>query len=266
VKPGEIVELSVETGTPVERVTLTGLGEPKDLWRTDAVTRWRGLVGIDVEIPPGPLTLTILATAPGATTSTTYALTVEPAVFAERHLKVDPRFVTPPAGVRPRIEREARRLNALYALVSTDLAAPTVFAPPVPQPRSSPFGVRSIFNGEPRSRHNGLDFASPAGTRIRAPAPGRIVLVDDLYYTGNTVVIDHGHGLVSLFAHMTRTGVVEGTRVRRGALLGTVGSTGRSTGPHLHWTVRLAGARVDPAALLDLFPPSRPPPPRRRAR
>lgn len=180
-------------------------------------------------------------------------LTIEPAAFAERHLTVPPRYVEPPASARPRIEQEAKRLHAIYEVTSD--RTPGAFAPPVPHPRSSPFGSRSIFNGVPRDRHSGLDFSSPAGAVIRAPAAGAIVLVAPLYYTGHTVVIDHGQGLYSVLAHMERTSVREGQVVERGAAVGRVGATGRATGPHLHWSVRLGGVRVDPAALLELLGP-----------
>ena len=158
------------------------------------LARGAALAGLDVEQPPGPLALTILgARASGGPLSQVVALAVEPAAFAERRLNVPPRFVDPPESERPRIEREAVRLHAIYQAVSSD-SQPGGFVPPVPHPRSSPFGSRSVFNGVPRDRHAGLDFASPAGAVIRAPAPGRVVLVADLYYTGNTVVIDHGQG------------------------------------------------------------------------
>ena len=181
-----------------------------------------------------------------------------PASFAERHLTVAPRFVDPPESARPRIEREAVRLRAIYDTVSTT-RPPGLFVPPVPHPRSSPFGSRSVFNGQPRDRHAGLDFASPAGAVIRAPAAGRVALVAPLYFTGNTVVLDHGYGVHSILAHMQRTSVRAGQVVARGARLGTVGATGRATAAHLHWSVRVGATRVDPASVLDVLaaPPNR---------
>jgi murein DD-endopeptidase MepM/ murein hydrolase activator NlpD len=116
------------------------------------------------------------------------------------------------------------------------------------------FGVLSIYNGETRSRHSGADFLSPAGTPIAAPAAGRVLLAQDLYFTGNTVIVDHGLGLFSLFAHLSAIEVADGAAVAAGDLVGKVGSTGRVTGPHLHWTVRLGGARVDPLSLLASAP------------
>ncbi len=214
------------------------------------------LAGLDADQAPGPLVLTVLGSrASGRPLSTVVTLAVEPATFAERRLTVPPKFVDPPESERPRIERERERLQAIYGTTSDRL--PGVFVAPVRHRRSSPFGSRSIFNGVPRERHGGLDFASPAGSMIHAPAAGIVVLVGPLYWTGNTVVLDHGQGLYSILAHMTRTLVREGQVVARGARLGTVGATGRVTGPHLHWSVRLGGTRVDPASVLELLGPQR---------
>jgi hypothetical protein len=251
-RPGEILDVSVRTPVPLTAIAATLGGRPIPVWRVTPTT-WRGIAGLDVEQPVGPIDLVVGGTpASGPPLSRTVALTIEPAAFVERHLSVPPRFVDPPASALPRIEREAKQLHAIYDTTSAD-RAPGDFAAPVPQRRSSPFGSRSIFNGEARERHGGLDFASPAGAIIRAPAAGRVVLVAPLYFTGNTVVIDHGQGLYSILAHMSRTSVRPGQVVERGAAVGLVGATGRATGPHLHWSIRLGGARVDPAAVLELL-------------
>jgi murein DD-endopeptidase MepM/ murein hydrolase activator NlpD len=121
-------------------------------------------------------------------------------------------------------------------------------------PATSNFGSRSIFNGQPRAPHAGIDYRGAVGTPIVAPNAGRVVLAEDLFLTGNTVVVDHGLGLYSLFAHMSRLDVKAGDDVATGTPVGLVGATGRVTGPHLHWSVRLGAARVDPAALLLLGP------------
>jgi murein DD-endopeptidase MepM/ murein hydrolase activator NlpD len=251
-KPGEILVIDVRTPVATPTITATLGDRTVPLWRV-STRAWRGLAGLDVEQAPGPLALAVVATPPqGPPLSRTLSLEVQPATFAERHLTVPPRFVDPPESERPRIEREAIRLRAIYDAVSTDLD-PGVFVAPVPHRRSSPFGSRSVFNGQGRDRHAGLDFASPAGAIIRAPAAGRVVLVDPLYFTGNTVVIDHGRGLYSILAHLQRTLVGDGQIVARGDRLGTVGATGRATGPHLHWSVRLGSIRVDPASVLAVL-------------
>jgi murein DD-endopeptidase MepM/ murein hydrolase activator NlpD len=258
VRPGEVLAIDVQAPNAVTEVTATLGDRTIPVWRVSA-RAWRGLAGLDVEQTPGPLPLTVTATpAHGPPLSRTLTLDVQPAAFAERHLSVPPRFVEPPESERPRIAREAEQLRAIYDTVST-AHPPGPFAPPVPHRRSSPFGSRSVFNGQARDRHAGLDFASPAGAIIQAPAGGRVVLVAPLYFTGNTVVLDHGYGVHSILAHMQRTLVREGQVVERGARLGTVGATGRASGPHLHWSVRVGSTRVDPAALLDLLAAPAPP-------
>src|SRR5262249_45324326 len=152
---------------------------------------------------------------------------------------------------------EAKLLEKIWATVTPQprvgsgfLVKPR-FTAPVPQPSNSAFGSRSIFNGQARSPHSGADFLSPAGTQVKAPSWGRVVLARELYYSGNTVIIDHGLGLYSLFAHLEKMSVQEGDKVA-GTVIGLVGATGRVTGPHLHWAVRLNVARVDPLSLLWL--------------
>jgi len=124
------------------------------------------------------------------------------------------------------------------------------FRAPVPDAANSSFGTRSIYNGQSRSPHGGTDFLSPSGRLIKAPNAGRVVLAGSLYFTGGTVVLDHGAGVLSLFAHLSTIDVHEGDVVKTDDVIGAVGATGRVTGPHLHWAVRLAGARVDPLSLL----------------
>ena len=115
------------------------------------------------------------------------------------------------------------------------------------------FGTRSIFNGHPRQPHGGTDFISPTGTPIHAPNSGRVVVASELYFTGNTVVIDHGLGVFSMLAHLSVMDVHVGDSVIAGQIVGQVGATGRVTGPHLHWAVRVGGARVDPLAVLAIL-------------
>ena len=125
-----------------------------------------------------------------------------------------------------------------------------LFARPVSEANNSAFGSRSVFNGEARSPHSGADFLSPAGTPVHAPNRGRVVLAKELYFSGNTVILDHGLGLFSLIAHLSVIDVAAGDTVTAGQVVGKVGATVRVTGPHLHWAVRLGGARVDPLSLL----------------
>jgi murein DD-endopeptidase MepM/ murein hydrolase activator NlpD len=216
-------------------------------------TTWEVLVGIDLDATPGTYPVSVDAGQASTAVHRTYSLVVAPKKFATRKLTVDENFVNPPANMQERISRESARLAELWQHSTPARLWSGPFVRPVPHEANSAFGTRSIFNGQPRSAHSGADFLSPAGTPIKAPNAGQIVLAEDLYYSGNTVVIDHGLGLYSLFAHLSVIGVKPGVAVATGDIVGKVGATGRVTGPHLHWMVRAGGARVDPLALLELM-------------
>ncbi len=213
---------------------------------------WQALIGVDLDVKPGRHTASITAADGTRTHSTTRTIVVTDKAFPTRRLTVEPRYVEPPADVTARIASEAKRLNAIWASRTPERLWTGTFVAPVPDRANSAFGSRSVFNGQPRSPHGGADFLSPTGRPIRAPAAGRVVLAEDLYFTGGTVVVDHGLGLVSLFAHLSAIDAEPGQLVSPGDVLGRAGATGRVTGAHLHWTVRLAGTRVDPLALIEV--------------
>jgi murein DD-endopeptidase MepM/ murein hydrolase activator NlpD len=244
--PGDVVVLTI-AGVDADGALRVRAFE-RDLPSFVSAGKRRALVGVDLDVRPGIHSIALEA----GDRRTSYSLRVLPRAFATRRLTVDPAFVNPPEAERPRIERERERLDSLWKTWTPEKLWVGAFGAPVPEPANSAFGTRSILNGEPRSPHGGADFPSPAGTPIEAPNAGRVVLAEALYYTGNTVVVDHGLGLYSLFAHMTDIRVQGGDAVKKGDVLGTVGSTGRVTGAHLHWSVRLNGARVDPVALVRL--------------
>ncbi len=249
-QPGEVVRVDIRSDRALDTIRVTALGHTSRAY-TAGDGLWRALVGIDLDVPPGEHPVGIEAAgADGTPLTETVALTIVSKDFPTRTLHVDPRFVTPPAGVLARIRREQEQLSRIFADTSNPPAWDGPFVVPISGTMVSGFGVRSVFNHQPRAPHGGADFASPTGTPIHAPNAGLVVLAAPLYYTGNTVVIDHGGGLVSLFAHLSKTLVTEGDRVTRGEVVGKVGATGRVTGPHLHWTVRLNGARVDPLSLV----------------
>jgi murein DD-endopeptidase MepM/ murein hydrolase activator NlpD len=252
-QPGEVVRLELKASSPLVRARAFAFGDDIQLQSTADPAVRAGLVGIDLSRAPGDEAVRVEATtSDGATLSAEERLTVAPKTFPTRHLRVDPAFVNPPASALPRIRREARRLAAIFAAATPETRWSSPFVPPVGEPANSRFGTRTVLNGEPRGPHTGADFPSPAGTPVRAPNDGLVVLADSLYFSGETVVVDHGAGLYSLFAHLSRMDVEPDQRVARGAVVGAVGATGRVTGPHLHWAVRLRGARVDPVSLLSV--------------
>jgi murein DD-endopeptidase MepM/ murein hydrolase activator NlpD len=249
-QPGELVVLNVAApGASSVRVRAFGSDVPG---MPAGTGRWRALIGIDLDRKPGTYAVAVTS---DAGEHAVYELVVAPRRFPTRRLTVNPDFVTPPESERPRIEREAALLASVYRASAAEALWQGPFARPVPQPANSAFGTRSIFNGVPRNAHGGADFLSPAGTPIHAPNAGKVVIARNLYYSGNTVVIDHGLGLFSTLAHLSAFDVREGDLVTAGQILGRVGATGRVTGPHLHWAIRVADARIDPLSVLELLGP-----------
>ncbi len=253
--PGEVAVLNVRIDGPTASLTASAFGKELHFFPAGPTNLSSALIGIDLTVDPGAHPVTIRAEgADGTVDERTYVLEVEPKEFATRNLTVNPNFVDPPAEVIERIQREARQLAAIFPVASAARLWRGGFVRPVPGDATSAFGRRSVFNGQPRSPHSGADFRAAEGTPIRAPNAGLVVLAADLYFSGNVVIIDHGWGLYSYFAHLSAIDVAEGDQVRQGDTVGKVGATGRVTGAHLHWTVRLNDARVDPVALLELFP------------
>lgn len=250
VQPGEVVRLDISSTRPVTSLTVRAFDRSVAVARV-APDAWFALIGIDLDVAPGDYPVTVgVAHADGTRTDHVQSLAVEPKDFPTRQLRVAPRFVNPPPSMQHRIDRERRQLGTLFRAVGPEPRWTGSFLRPIEVSVVSGFGVRSVYNGEPRAPHSGADFASPAGTPVLAPGGGRAVLAEPLYFTGRTVVIDHGLGLISLLAHLSRIDVRVGEDVVAGARVGLVGATGRATGPHLHWTVRLQGARVDPLSVI----------------
>jgi len=210
------------------------------------------LLPIGLEVPEGHYPLLVaLVDQQGRTTAEELQLHVGHKERPLEQLTLPENMVSPDAESLARIDREGKQLNEIFALRSPRLW--THFERPVDEEVSSVFGKRRLMNGKPRSPHSGTDFRSPDGTPVRSFSNGRVILAADLFYTGQTVVVDHGEGLFSLYAHLSEVLVNQGHELLAGDVLGKVGSTGRSTGAHLHLTVRLLAERIDPLALLAAF-------------
>lgn len=219
----------------------------------------RAYLGIPISEAPGPnayeLVFADASTLP-------VAFTVAAKDYPEQRLTIKNRkMVNPDPEQLARIRSETQRMRAVYRSYTDRSKLPekvrsqplVPFAQPVPGVVSSPFGRRRVLNGEPRSPHSGLDIAAGTGTPIAAPAPGVIALTGDFYFNGQTVFIDHGEGLITMYCHLSKIDAVEGAAIERGEVLGEVGATGRVTGPHLHWSVSLNGHRVDPITAMSLW-------------
>lgn len=254
-QPGELVLADITAPADTGTVSVSVFGSDWPAFRTDTGT-WRAPIGIDLDARPGSYPLLVRRTGPEPTTLTRMVV-VLPKQFRRRTLRVAPEFVDPPPQTVERLEREAVLMREAYATTDPEARWRDGFSRPVDERANSSFGTRSVFNGKPRNPHAGTDFLSPSGTLVHAPAGGRVVVARDLFFTGNTVVLDHGLGVFSMLAHLSRLDVHEGQVVTRGEGLGAVGATGRVTGPHLHWALRLGTARVDAMSALALLPVGR---------
>jgi murein DD-endopeptidase MepM/ murein hydrolase activator NlpD len=251
-QPGEVVMLTVGSARPLREVRIGAFNRSFPCFETADPLKWSGLFGIDLDTKPGRHVVLVTGRdADGKAVTVEYAVTVVPKKFATRTLTVDPKFVSPPREALARIQKESETVRAIFDAVSPERYWTGPFLLPVPGKPISEFGKRSVYNGQPRSPHTGTDFAGATGTPIKAPNAGRVVLAANLYYSGNTIILDHGYGLYSYFGHMSAFSAQEGDMVAAGDVVGEVGATGLVTGPHLHWSVRLAGTRVDPLSLVD---------------
>jgi biotin carboxyl carrier protein len=213
---------------------------------------WRAIVGIALAREPGAAAIEIRS----GKVTLTQGFTVAGKAYATQRLKVAPRHVDLSPADAARVEREQPHIRAALAAFSEAAPVTMNFAPPVRGPRSSSFGLRRVFNNQPRNPHSGMDIAAPVGTPIYAPAPGKVIDTGDYFFNGNSVFVDHGQGLVTLYCHLSKIDVEAGTEVKTGDKLGEVGATGRVTGPHLHWGVALNRVFVDPALFLGPSAPS----------
>lgn len=170
------------------------------------------------------------------------------------HIEDESKVFLSPEDLR-RVERENARIGALWRRGGPRRFSLPLSPPLEPLPAGGRFGAKRIINGQPRSPHSGTDYGAPRGTAVRAAADGAVVLAEEHFFGGNSVFLDHGDDLVSMYLHLDEILVREGQEVARGDLVGRVGSTGRATGPHLHFGLRWHAARVDPGLLLG--PPER---------
>jgi len=215
---------------------------------------WLAIVGVDLDSRPGDHAVNVtFRYADGRTRVVAEPVTVRSEQYPTTELTVEERYVELDPKDQARAEREAAETSAIYDTFTPERYWSEAFVVPVEGATDGRnFGHRRVFNGQPRSPHSGADLRARTGTPIHAANRGRVVLAKDLFYSGNAVFIDHGHGLFTTYLHLSAIGVKVGDIVERGQQLGLAGATGRVTGPHLHWGVRIVDARVDPFSLVRL--------------
>jgi len=238
--PGGIARLSLGPAAtrPVARTT----DKVPVLVVGDAI-EWTALVGIPLAAAPGQAGIAVGEN--GQAHRIPY--TIAPKQYREQHLKVAPRTVDLSPEDKARYERERAHLAGVMATFTDTPPHELHMQIPVPGRRSGSFGLRRVFNGQPRNPHSGMDIAAATGTPVRAPLPGRVIDTGDYFFNGGTVWLDHGGGLLTMYCHLSAIDVKAGDMVQTGEPFCAVGATGRVTGPHLHWSVMLNRAMVDPA-------------------
>ncbi|MBG0777179.1 MAG: M23 family metallopeptidase [Desulfovibrionaceae bacterium] len=220
--------------------------------KTAPATRADVLLGLGLDEKPGTLSLRVRATtAAGARVAVLRTLRVVPKQYPEERLTVKKGFVHLDEKALARHNKEKAMVHEAMEHLDAAPQWSCPFVRPVPGKVLSVFGMRRVFNGEPRSPHSGVDFRGAVGTSVHAAAAGRVLVADDLYFAGNCVYIDHGQGVVTVYAHLSRIDVRPGQEVAAGQVLGKVGATGRVTGPHLHFGAFVYGELVDPEVLLN---------------
>lgn len=237
---GTIALVPLEAVKPVQQVTF--LDQPQLILGNVAV------VGIPLFTDPGEYAVNV-SHVDG--TSTTLSLKVLEREYPEERITItDQEQVTPSTLNLERIRKESALMREAYALFTPQPDNLLPIIRPVEGRTSGVFGSRRFFNDQPRNPHSGIDWAAPLGTPIKSPAPGKVVVVGSFFFNGNTVLIDHGGGFISMMCHLDEIHVEQGVQIEREHIIGTVGSTGRSTGPHLHWSVSLSGQRTDPEVFM----------------
>jgi hypothetical protein len=258
---GSLLMVEVRSAVPID--------ELKGEWSDRSVGFWaagdaqksgpppvhRGLLGVDLEKPPGAYKLSIaLQLTNGKRTSCTASIPVRKGVFATEKLQVGKQFVEPDPEQIKRANAERQKLRGIFATTTPNKLWQGVFRVPLDGVSTGGnFGKRRVLNGQPGSPHGGVDFPATTGTLVHATQRGRVVLAEELYFSGNTVVLDHGLGIYTFYGHLSEITAKAGDDLDVGAVLGKVGATGRVTGPHLHWGLTVEGARVNPLQIVKLL-------------
>lgn len=255
--PGAIFQVRVYSQDSISRVQ--GSLAERDIlfYATSSRREWEGVAGIDLETPPGLYSLTgTVWMTDGRSGAIRESLRILPKKFPTQHIQVKQKYVTLGAQDSQRAAREARQLEAIWQTVTSKKLWVKTFHRPLSSKLTSGFGRRRIVNGKLRSPHSGVDLKARFGTPIKAANSGKVVLAQDLFFAGKTIILDHGLGLYTLYAHCSKMWIKVGDLVGQGQVIGEVGATGRVTGPHLHWACRVSSARVNPLNLTTLLMPT----------
>jgi hypothetical protein len=241
-----LIRIHVENG---ETPLVTWMGKKVHLVPNPEKRDWVGFLGVDLTAGPGRKDVVVKMSDSGP--EQRLDMEIREKDYGVRNLTLPQNMVDLDAKTLARVRKESAVTNALWEAEPSSPLWEGPFIRPVPGEVIGPFGRRSVINGQPRSPHTGVDLRGEEGTPIKAINDGRVVFTGDHFFSGLSVVIDHGGGIQSMYFHMDKIQVQQGEMVEKGTIIGSVGSTGRATGPHLHWGVRVNGARIDPSQLVD---------------
>ncbi|SFV82865.1 membrane protein [hydrothermal vent metagenome] len=209
---------------------------------------WQILVGIPLMEKLGKKTIKVQDTS-----TRSFNFEVMEHTYTEQYITLkgkNKKYVNPNLAHMDRIKSERPVLSSARKIFSADIFSDGLFTRPINGVTTSPFGLKRFYNGQARRPHTGLDYAGDTGTPIKAPADGKVILAGDFFFNGNAIFLDHGQGLISVYLHMNKHLVKQGETIKQGDTIGTIGQTGRSTGPHLHWGIYLNQTVVNPKILM----------------
>jgi murein DD-endopeptidase MepM/ murein hydrolase activator NlpD len=251
--PGSPVLFQVSPSARIGDVTALWFGHEVTFFRPPGATDWSGLAAVPLETTPGTYELVLHETlASGRSIEVRKKIKIARALYPKITAKVAKQFTEPSPNQLKEISADKNVKQQTFASKNPQKLWHGTFVAPVSASISDVFGTERVFNKEVLSRHQGLDYAVPAGTPVGAINRGTVLLARSLYFEGNCVIIDHGQGLLSLYLHLSKFRTKEGNEVQPHQIIGLSGGSGRATGPHLHLAVRWQGIYLDPATLLKL--------------
>lgn len=252
-QPGEVIKVVMKGSSTVKLAQIQFSGNKYTMGRTKNRTELLAFVGLDLALKQGkyPMIISLLHDD-GRLERIQKDVVVSAKEFLVTKLWVKEEFITPPPEVQERIKWESELLQTVYGIFTPQWLGDEKFIIPSIGKAALNFGERRVYNNKLRSSHSGVDISSPYGDPVKASNTGKVALADDLYFSGKTVIIDHGLGVFTIYLHFSKINVKTGDFVRKGDVIGNIGATGRVTGPHLHWGARILGNRIDPFSFLSL--------------
>lgn len=244
--PGGVALVPINVGTALKKPFVTFNNNPVLVIENPNKhqSAWLAIVGIPLSTTPNTQTIMV--------DNQRIDFDIKDKSYPKEHITVkNSHYVNPDPAETARFEKEKKSMEEAFNTFTTPTSPITFFKKPVDAPLSSAFGLQRFFNNEPRAPHSGLDFAAKEGTPVKAPAPGTVILTGDFFFNGNTVLIDHGYGVITMYCHLSRIDTRQGDKLQTGDLIGLVGKTGRATGAHLHWSLNLNNTRVDPRLFIN---------------